>query len=282
MSKREFTLPTFIVIGPGRAGTTWIYEVLRAHPDVCMAKDTKETLFFEREFGKGIDWYAGFFKDCHNAQAIGEVSNTYIYNGNVPQRIHEVVPEATLIACLRDPIERIQSAYRFRKRNGAINVDFDDAIEEQPDLVTDNHYWTQLQRFLAYFPELQVRILFYDDLCADPAGFAAQLYRAVGVDDGFVPDAVSERVNVSASPRIPGTGRLFKGFARALRSMGHHRLLTATKRNRVVQSLLYRPAAGSSDVSMSKETYRRLLASFRAEIEGVEAFTGRDLSHWKR
>ncbi len=39
------TLPNFLIIGAGRAGTTSIYHYLRQHPDVFMSS-IKETNFF--------------------------------------------------------------------------------------------------------------------------------------------------------------------------------------------------------------------------------------------
>jgi len=54
-------LPTFVFIGPGRSGSTWMYELLRSHPDVCLGRGTKETLFFEKHYDRGVDWYESFF-----------------------------------------------------------------------------------------------------------------------------------------------------------------------------------------------------------------------------
>lgn len=39
------TLPNFLIIGAGRAGTTSVYQYLRQHPDVFMSP-IKETNFF--------------------------------------------------------------------------------------------------------------------------------------------------------------------------------------------------------------------------------------------
>ena len=31
------SLATFVMIGPGEAGTTWVYGLLKAHSEVCVA-----------------------------------------------------------------------------------------------------------------------------------------------------------------------------------------------------------------------------------------------------
>ena len=39
------TSPTFLVIGAEKAGTTWLYDRLRRHPDIFMP-DVKELHYF--------------------------------------------------------------------------------------------------------------------------------------------------------------------------------------------------------------------------------------------
>ncbi len=57
--KMEGLLPKFVVIGAQRAGTTWLYECLKAHPDVFLP-DTKELHFFDHHFDKGESYYRRF------------------------------------------------------------------------------------------------------------------------------------------------------------------------------------------------------------------------------
>ncbi len=47
----------FIIIGPQKAGTTWIYEYLKTLPGVCVPVKVKETFFFDKYYHKVIkDW----------------------------------------------------------------------------------------------------------------------------------------------------------------------------------------------------------------------------------
>src|SRR5437016_1007207 len=108
-------MPSFIVIGAQKAGTTSLDSYLRTHPQVAMSS-VKETNFFveERAWGKGRRWYEGLFDAAGTATAVGEASPTYsmfpLFAG-VPERMARLLPEARLIYLVRDPIERIRSAY---------------------------------------------------------------------------------------------------------------------------------------------------------------------------
>ena len=68
--------PDFLYIGASKAGSSWIYEILREHPEVFvpLAKDIQ---FFDWHYDKGIDWYLSFFRPGRGKRAIGEVSHDY-------------------------------------------------------------------------------------------------------------------------------------------------------------------------------------------------------------
>src|ERR1035437_6502239 len=81
---REPRLPGFIGVGPGRTGTTWLYEVLKGRVD--MPAGIKETDFFTTNYDKGIQWYAHHFRDADGARPIGEV-NPYFGFPEAAERI---------------------------------------------------------------------------------------------------------------------------------------------------------------------------------------------------
>lgn len=273
-------LPTFILIGPGRAGTTWLYEVLRSHPQVFMARGTKETFFFDREFHRGIEWYQKFFEGSAGASAIGEATNTYIYNPWVPQRIKSIIPDVRLLTCLRNPLERIQSVYFYRKRAGTLNCSFEDALDNHPDLLSDNLYWTLLSRFLDYFDQRQLFVFFFDDLQADSIRFVKNVYCAIGVDDEYIPNVVTQRVNVGAEARLAGTSQLFRFMADSMRLARLHVLLDALKRNVWLGNLAYRKLDNSERSILTPDLRQRLSEMYQPEIVHLAEFTGRDLSGW--
>ena len=62
--------PDFLLIGPHRTGTTWLYRNLAEHPEVLVS-EPKELYFFDRLKSPGdtrycsneLGWYLRFFRD---------------------------------------------------------------------------------------------------------------------------------------------------------------------------------------------------------------------------
>src|SRR2546423_5079540 len=95
------TLPNFLLIGAMRSGSTTLHASLSTHPEVFMAQP-KELHFFveERNWERGVYWYARRFAAGATAKARGEASVTYTQHpqlAGVARRAASVVPRARLI-----------------------------------------------------------------------------------------------------------------------------------------------------------------------------------------
>lgn len=117
-------LPTFIVIGAMKCGTTSLYYALDAHPEIEMS-DRKETDFFirARNYRRGTDWYEDRFPA--SGQARGECSPNYTKAHLFPRvarRMHDLVPDVHLVYMVRDPIDRIVSHYVGNRAVGATGI----------------------------------------------------------------------------------------------------------------------------------------------------------------
>ena len=126
-------LPDFAVIGGAKCGTTFFYHLLTLHPHVEPAA-MKEPHYFDRLFDEGTEWYRGCFpkprwKDGRRT-ITGDGTPGYLFHPLAPERMAEVVPQARLIALLRNPVERTYSAYHHRVRNGSERRTFEEAVEE--------------------------------------------------------------------------------------------------------------------------------------------------------
>ncbi|HEX2504969.1 MAG TPA: sulfotransferase [Gaiellaceae bacterium] len=142
-------LPTFIILGAQRAGTSTLFFHLHEHPDVRRPTIgaggiswSKELHFFDERYGWGLDWYRTFFpyeaarelarRRGHDLQA-GEATPYYLFHPAVPARIAETLPDVRLIALLRNPIERAYSHYSLMRLRGRESLSFADAVDAEPE-----------------------------------------------------------------------------------------------------------------------------------------------------
>src|ERR1044071_7027899 len=113
-------LPDFLVIGAQKAGTTALYSYLRDHPAIA-GPPWKEVSFFDRHFWRGDAGYRGNFPNRLSLRRMrarpgaepigGEASPSYMFHPLAPQRVAELVPDARLIALVRNPVDRALSHY---------------------------------------------------------------------------------------------------------------------------------------------------------------------------
>ncbi len=278
-------LPTFIGIGPGRTGTSMLYELLLEHPEVSLANGTKETSFFTFEYHKGINWYQNFFRSSTNAKAIGEISTSYFYDERAPERICEILPKARLFTCLRDPYERLHSVYIYRKRSKQIPHDMplEKALSIYPDLIYDNCYYTHLNRYFSLFPKEQICVLLYDDLVATPQHFVQKLLSFIGANPDFTSTVINQRINASSVPRSQLIGYLAAFTANSLRKTGFLRVLDILKRSSYVRKTVLKPTdevTRDPSVCLQYSTLQKLREVWEPQIRAIEQVVGRSLQHW--
>ncbi len=207
-------LPSFLLIGGTKCGTTSLYGYLDRHSKVFMAP--KELRYFteEHRLGKGEAWYRAQFRNAGDALAVGEASNAYtrdpVYRG-VPSRIHALLPEARLLYVIRDPWRRIESHYRHRLVTGMEWRPADRALNEDLSYLAASRYGHQLALYLEHYPKEQIRVVRSEDLFSDPASTLQGICRFIGVPYEPLP-LVPE--NVSARRRtVPRALRPFARFA---------------------------------------------------------------------
>ena len=275
-------LPDFIVIGPAKAGSRWIYECLREHPSICLAKNAKGSRFFEKYYHRGIDWYEGFFESCHNGLKIGEVDETYISCPETPERIFHHLPNIKLITCLRNPIDRTFSAYLYFHRMGLINESFETALDNyRKILISDTLYYDHLQRYLKFFSAENILILLFDELEQDPAQLIVKIYRFLGIDETYKPSVLHSRVNVAKEPRSRFLNKIAIKTSLLLRKWDMLGPYYRARNSRLLQKLLFGKTYGKEYPKMSDSAKSRLQDEYRSQISGLSNLLKTDLTHWK-
>lgn len=225
-------LPDFLLIGVQKGGTTSLYHYLAQHPDV-LGVGAKELFYFDRRYARGERWYRCWFptraamrraRDRAEGRTVltGEASTSYLDHPAVPTRAASLVPQARIVAVLRDPAERALSHYFHNRRKGREPLDVLDAFRAEPErlageaekaiadpayesealmhfnYLSRGHYAEHLDRWAESYPEARTLVLRSDDLFERPAETFAKTLQFLGLAP-WAPE--------SFPVRNPGTNR---------------------------------------------------------------------------
>jgi hypothetical protein len=296
------TMPNFLIIGAGGAGTAAMHHILKQHPQIYMSP-VKEPRFFafegdplrfsgpgddrlRRQIVTTLEGYLKLFEATADEIAIGEASPAYLALSEVAsQRIQHYAPRARLIAILRQPADRAYSAYLNWVAIGNEPLSFPEALAAEQERRQKNwaYYWqyrgrgfyaSLLRPYLERFPRKQLRFYLYEDWNAKPREVLQDIFRFLQVDDTVTPDVT--RRNVTRLPR-----------SRAIQSW----LRTSSRLKMLLKPLLPQPwrhklISGLQSLNQLKpppldpELRRELTEGYREDILKLQDIIGRDLSHW--
>jgi hypothetical protein len=161
-------LPSFIVVGAQRAGTTSLFRALMSHPLIHSANYHKGVNYFDVNYARGFSWYQGHFpttallrkrgRDVSGQPITFEASGYYMFHPWAAQRIAHDLPEVRIVAMLRDPVERAYSAWKHELARGYETETFERALELEDErvggqmerMVADRDYQSFSHRHHAY------------------------------------------------------------------------------------------------------------------------------------
>jgi hypothetical protein len=199
-------LPSFLIVGVARCGTTSMFVALNQHPAVfnsAMVPWTKEVHYFDNRYDRGLAWYQSHFPLRARARRVAAAAGTpplafesgpsYMFHPLAPGRIARDLPGVKLLVLLRDPVERAYSSHAFRTAVGCESEPFERALEledirlagEAERITADpgylshsyrhyayrarGHYAEQLERLERFFGRDQIHVVDSEDFFTDPA-----------------------------------------------------------------------------------------------------------------
>jgi asparagine synthase (glutamine-hydrolysing) len=184
-------LPTFLGIGSMRCGSTWLYEVLKLHPDIRMS-DCKEMDFFfmPQMLQYDLGWYEAHFKPNNGSEpkpVRGEISPRYSrLKAWQVKRIAELLPELRIILTLRHPIERVwsQTLYDFGRLQGrdvrtVRIVEFLRQLERARNRFSSD-YLRMIKIWTNAFGRNSLHVSLFDQLRDNPETYVNDILRHIG------------------------------------------------------------------------------------------------------
>lgn len=231
-------LPSFLIIGAPRSGTTSLYAQLIRHPRVVPAQK-KEIHYLNYLYRGSLLPYRSFFptraalRKKGGPQGVpcitGEASPTYLYSGpQLAARVRAQIPGVKIIGLLRNPVDRAYSHHYWAVRRGGERTSFEEAIAREMDEFADERekvradpsyasaawmfncplqmgiYAEAVADWTGAFPPDQVLFLRSEDLYSPTSGAYSKVLRFLGLPETTT-DMKEHLNSASAPPMDPGT-----------------------------------------------------------------------------
>ena len=103
--------PLFVLAGMPRAGTTYLYHVLAAHPGFHVTL-RKELRYFSHHYAEGADWYARQFSAALPHAVCADLSPDYFMHAGAAERIARYPGQVRVALLIRDPAQWAVSLHR--------------------------------------------------------------------------------------------------------------------------------------------------------------------------
>jgi hypothetical protein len=302
-------VPDFFIVGHPKCGTTALWEMLKAHPQIYMP-DVKEVRFFatdmhprsERPGGLPgtLEEYLALFGDASPRQRAGEASPLYLVSHVAAREIADAQPHARVIAILREPAGFLRSLHlQWVRSHFEVEKDFRKAIQlegerrqgrrvppsvrSRPQMLFYSEYVRyveQLRRYHSVLPRERVLTLVYDDFRRDNEGAIRAVLRFLEVDESVA--IAGKEVNTSVRMRSQRLDRAVHAV-----SVGRSPVTRAVKasvkavaprrlRRRALSATQRRvlfTAPRPPDERLTLELRRR----FRGEVVALSEYLDRDL-----
>jgi hypothetical protein len=294
--------PDLFIVGAFKAGTTALYEYLRAHPQIFMSVP-KEPMYFGNDLTPRYrrmtePEYLALFKDARADQHAGEASPWYLYSTSAASEMKAFEPDARIVIMLRNPVDVMYSQHSqlvFNQREDL--TDFEAALDAEPDRLGGRRipkdairpealfyrksvrFPEQIRRYVDVFGRDAIHYIVFDDLVAD----AARVYRSTlafaGVDPDFPLDPTVYNPN-----RRARSGRVQRAiFAPppALRGL-YGRLRQVPLLHGIRDRLVNANSKSARRQEMDPALRAALTAELAPQVAELGELIGRDLSAWSR
>ena len=205
-------LPSIVIVGAQRAGTTTLFRLFSDHPSVHRATLSKGVGYFDLSYHRGPRWYRAHFPvrtPRPSPQGVPyvtfESSGYYAFHPLAIERLAADLPSAHVVFMVRNPVDRAYSAHRHEQARGFEDEEFARAVEledarlsgEVDRILADpryeslhhrhhaylgrGRYGEQVARMHRHLGADRVHVVDADAFFARPQAVFADLQQAVGL-----------------------------------------------------------------------------------------------------
>jgi hypothetical protein len=291
MVKRK--LPNYIIPGAQKGGTTFLFNVLEQHPQIC-ASGVKEVHFFdiEENFARGLEYYSSFFNNSHDCPIVCEATPSYMMYPHIAERLYQALgPDLKLTFMLRHPVDRAFSQYAMSLAGASAHRNL--TMEDFPKILENSFasgavagfgptglYTAQLKRFWEFFPRENTQVLlFEEDVRGDIQTTLDKVCKFIGVSSYQFDTEVAR--NPAGVPKIKAINRMMfnenSPIKRAAKALVRSPFLRDRLRSRVLEMNLT-PRKEELDPQQRIQLFNHY---YKEDVAQLEELLGRDLACWR-
>lgn len=277
--EKQVKKPDFVGVGAQRAGTSWLYHALDAHPEIFLP--LKEVHFFDEKYDEGIDWYFSLFDASGSHTIAGEFTPDYLSEEQAMIRLAEDCPDVKVLVVLREPFERAYSAYNLYKAHGRFEgISFAEAVLIDKNIIQKSLYSHQIERLFKLFPKENIKIYDFDDISNSPEKVVQDIYSFLGVNSSFIPHRLSEKYNVGGNAKIQRLLNLPK-IQKKLQNSSFGKHILKLKRFKIVVQIKHW-LLNQQGTENNKEKYYspELRSQFKNDLINLEKILNKSFSKW--
>ena len=207
----ERAMPHFIVIGAQKSGTSSMFSYLKQHPQI-LRPIFKEPGFFNRQYHRGLGWYGSNFSAQRTVNRLNdrlgrphltfEATATYVFDEQVPGRIARDLKTRKFILLLRNPADRVISAYWHARRLGIENRSLTEVVQSdmrrtqaevsgekdsglapRPNFLKRGIYHEAVARWQSAFSAKDLLVLQSETLFAEPGKAMTQVFQFLNLPE---------------------------------------------------------------------------------------------------
>lgn len=208
-------LPNLIIGGLPKSGTTFLYNILSQHDEIC-ASSVKEIALYmslvRNNKRPDLTLYKNYFDHYKTEKYILEASPQYFINTKIiAPIIKDDFSKLKLIFCFRNPIDHLFSLYKNGLRNMRIKMgtSFDDHFKKRKYYPGLNNKELMIH-WIEYFGESNIKVIFFENLISNTTEEIKNIFNWLDIDISSAENFKTENINMGGIPKSIFLQKLIK------------------------------------------------------------------------
>jgi hypothetical protein len=142
---------------------------------------------YDHLFRHGWDQYLQLYRHCAGKTAIGDASTSYSrirYHPATIDRIKQFVPRAKILYMVRNPLERMESAYfeRLATPECAYCPSINEAVRQNQMIIDSSRYWEVFEAYRKGFGEDNIRVVWFEEYISNTDAVVRDVCSFLNID----------------------------------------------------------------------------------------------------